>query len=87
MSKELVVSSNRHETKVAILEDDQLVEIYFQRAHEYSLGREVSIKAVSPRVLSGNAIRFRGFGAGAGYIPLRLRLLRRARGRFRPRRR
>ena len=26
MSKELVISANRHETKVAILEDDQLVE-------------------------------------------------------------
>ena len=37
MSKELVISSNRHETRVAIIEDDQLVEIYFQRANEYSL--------------------------------------------------
>ena len=26
MSKELVISSNRHETRVAILEDDQVVE-------------------------------------------------------------
>ena len=34
MSKELIISSTRHETEVAILEDDQLVEIYFQRANE-----------------------------------------------------
>ena len=36
MSKELVISTNRHETKVAILEDDQVVEVYFQRSNEYS---------------------------------------------------
>src|SRR5258708_12215531 len=41
MSKELVVSSNRHETRVAILEDDQLVEIYFQRQQEYSLAGSI----------------------------------------------
>ena len=33
MTKELVISADRHETKVAILEDDQLVEIYFPRAN------------------------------------------------------
>ncbi|MGH9342829.1 MAG: hypothetical protein ACRD19_03585, partial [Terriglobia bacterium] len=31
MTKELLVSSFPHETKVAVLEDDQLVEVYFQR--------------------------------------------------------
>ncbi|HEV2499312.1 MAG TPA: Rne/Rng family ribonuclease [Terriglobia bacterium] len=31
MTKELLVSSSPHETKVAVLEDDQLVEVYFQR--------------------------------------------------------
>src|SRR5260221_453060 len=41
MTKELVISSNRHETKVAILEEDQLVEVYFQRAHEYSLAGSI----------------------------------------------
>ena len=44
MSKEMVISANRHETKVAIIEDDQLVEAFFQRSDEYSLssggGRE-----------------------------------------------
>src|SRR5690349_2285699 len=37
MSKELVVSSTRHETRVALLEDDQVSEIYYQREKEYSL--------------------------------------------------
>jgi len=44
MSKELVISSNRHETRVAILEDDQVCEVYHQRENEYSLA-VVSIKA------------------------------------------
>ena len=37
MSKELVISSNRHETRVAVLEDDQVVEVFYQRENEYSL--------------------------------------------------
>ena len=37
MTKELVISANRHETRVAILEDDQVVEVYHQRENEYSL--------------------------------------------------
>src|SRR3974377_1419289 len=41
MSKELVISANRHETRVALLEDDQLVEVYFQRANEYSLAGSI----------------------------------------------
>ena len=52
MSKELVISTNRHETKVAILEDDQLVEIYFQRANEYSLAGSIHKGRVT-RVLPG----------------------------------
>ena len=52
MSKELVISSSRHETKVAILEDDQLVEIYFQRANEYSLAGSIHKGRVT-RVLPG----------------------------------
>jgi Ribonuclease G/E len=52
MSKELVVSSNRHETRVAILEDDQLVEIYFQRQKEYSLAGSIHKGRVT-RVLPG----------------------------------
>ena len=35
MSKELIVSTGKHETRVAILEDDQLVEIFHERRKEY----------------------------------------------------
>ena len=41
MGKELVIAATRHEMKVAILEDDQLVEIYFQRSKEYSLAGSI----------------------------------------------
>src|SRR5262249_37971501 len=61
MSKELVVSSNRHETKVAILEDDQLVEIYFQREHEYSLAGSIHKGRVT-RVLPGMQSAFVDIG-------------------------
>src|SRR5215469_14908647 len=52
MSKELVISANRHETRVAILEDDQLVEIYHQRENEYSLAGSIH-KGKVTRVLPG----------------------------------
>src|ERR1700694_3732512 len=52
MSKELVIAANRHETKVAVLEDDQLVEVYFQRANEYSLAGSIHKGRVT-RVLPG----------------------------------
>ncbi len=34
MNKELIVSSNRHETLAAILEDDQVAEIHIEREHQ-----------------------------------------------------
>ena len=61
MTKELVISSNRHETKVAILEDDQLVEIYFQRANEYSLAGSIHKGRVT-RVLPGMQSAFVDLG-------------------------
>jgi len=61
MSKELVISSNRHETKVAILEDDQLVEIFFQRANEYSLAGSIHKGRVT-RVLPGMQSAFVDLG-------------------------
>lgn len=61
MSKELVISSNRHETKVAILEDDVLVEIYFQRANEYSLAGSIHKGRVT-RVLPGMQSAFVDLG-------------------------
>jgi hypothetical protein len=61
MSKELVIASNRHETKVAILEDDALVEIYFQRSHEYSLAGSIHKGRVT-RVLPGMQSAFVDLG-------------------------
>ncbi|MCS7044089.1 MAG: Rne/Rng family ribonuclease [Bryobacteraceae bacterium] len=60
-SKELVVSQNRHETKAAILEDGQLVEIYFQRANEYSLAGSIHKGRVT-RVLPGMQSAFVDLG-------------------------
>ncbi len=60
-SKELVISQNRHETKVAILEDGQLVEMYFQRANEYSLAGSIHKGRVT-RVLPGMQSAFVNLG-------------------------
>lgn len=60
-SKELVISQNRHETKVAILEDGQLVEVYFQRANEYSLAGSIHKGRVT-RVLPGMQSAFVDLG-------------------------
>ncbi len=61
MAKELVISSNRHETKVAVLEDEQLVEIHFQRANEYSLAGSIHKGRVT-RVLPGMQSAFVDIG-------------------------
>ena len=61
MTKELVISANRHETRVAILEEDQLVEVYFQRAHEYSLAGSIHKGRVT-RVLPGMQSAFVDIG-------------------------
>src|SRR5579872_4351460 len=37
MAKEMYISSSPHETKVAVLEDDQLVEVYFERDTDVGL--------------------------------------------------
>ncbi len=76
MSKELVIGSNRHETKVAILEDDQLVEVYFQRANEYSLAGSIHKGRVT-RVLPGMQSAFVDLGPGTRHVPVCLGLLRR----------
>jgi ribonuclease G len=60
-SKELVISANRHETKVALIEDDQLVEVYFQRANEYSLAGSIHKGRVT-RVLPGMQSAFVDLG-------------------------
>ena len=61
MSKELVISSNRHETKVALIEDDLLCEVYFQRANEYSLAGSIHKGRVT-RVLPGMQSAFVDLG-------------------------
>src|SRR5215468_5834885 len=60
-SKEMVISSNRHETRVALLEDDQLCEVYFQRANEYSLAGSIHKGRVT-RVLPGMQSAFVDLG-------------------------
>jgi ribonuclease G len=61
MSKELVISANRHETKVAILEEDVLVEVHFQRSNEYSLAGSIHKGRVT-RVLPGMQSAFVDLG-------------------------
>jgi len=61
MSKELVVSATRHETRVAVLEDDQLVEIFYQREKEYSLAGSIHKGRVT-RVLPGMQSAFVDIG-------------------------
>src|SRR5690349_12221698 len=61
MSKELVVSANRHETRVAIIEDEQVVEVYHQRENEYSLAGSIHKGRVT-RVLPGMQSAFVDIG-------------------------
>jgi ribonuclease E len=52
MSKELYVTSTPHETKLAVVEDDQLVEVFFERENEYTLAGSI-YKGRVTRVLPG----------------------------------
>ena len=61
MSKEMVISASRHETRVALLEDDQLVEVHFQRSNEYSLAASIHKGRVT-RVLPGMQSAFVDLG-------------------------
>jgi ribonuclease G len=61
VSKELVISASRHETRVAIVEDEQLVEIYHQRENEYSLAGSIHKGRVT-RVLPGMQSAFVDIG-------------------------
>jgi ribonuclease G len=63
MSKELVISSTRHETRVALIEDDQVVEVYHQRENEYSLAGSIHKGRVT-RVLPGMQSAFVDIGLG-----------------------
>jgi ribonuclease G len=61
MSKELFVSSTPHETKVAIIEDDLLAEVYFERENEYTLAGSI-YKGRVTRVLPGMQSAFVDIG-------------------------
>src|SRR5690348_1865477 len=61
MSKELVISASRRETRVAILDDDQVVEVYHQRENEYSLAGSIH-KGKVTRVLPGMQSAFVDIG-------------------------
>ena len=61
MSKEMFISSSPHETKVAVLEDDQLVEVYFERDTDVGLVGSIYKGRVS-RVLPGMQSAFVDIG-------------------------
>src|SRR5271156_3642383 len=61
MSKELIISASRHETRVAVLEEDQVVEIFYQRENEYSLAGSIHKGRVT-RVLPGMQSAFVDIG-------------------------
>src|SRR5262249_47453958 len=63
MSKELVISANRHETRVAVLEDDQVVEVYRQGENESSWAGSIHKGGVT-RVLPGMQSAFVDIGLG-----------------------
>src|SRR5262249_58018972 len=61
MAKELFVSSTPHETKVAVVEEDQLAEVYFERENEYTLAGSI-YKGRVTRVLPGMQSAFVNIG-------------------------
>jgi ribonuclease G len=61
MAKELFISSTPHETKVAVVEDEQLTEIYFERENEYTLAGSI-YKGRVTRVLPGMQSAFVDIG-------------------------
>ena len=61
MAKELFISSSPHEMKVAVLEDDQLVEVYHERDTDVGLVGGIYKGRVS-RVLPGMQSAFVNIG-------------------------
>src|SRR6202166_4609507 len=61
MSKELVISATPHETRVAIMEDGQLFEIYIEREKEFALVGSL-YKGRVTRVLPGMQSAFVDIG-------------------------
>ena len=61
MSKEMFVSITPHESRVAVNEDDQLAEIYYERENEYTLAGSI-YKGRVTRVLPGMQSAFVDIG-------------------------
>src|ERR1700676_3383228 len=61
MSKELVISATQHETRVAIMEEGQLCEIYIEREKEFALVGSL-YKGRVTRVLPGMQSAFVDIG-------------------------
>ena len=61
MAKEICISSTPHETRLAIVEDDQLTEIYYERENEYTLAGSI-YKGKVTRVLPGMQSAFVDLG-------------------------
>ena len=61
MTKEMFVSSTPHETRVGLVEDDQLAEIYLERENEYTLAGSIYRGRVT-RVLPGMQSAFVDIG-------------------------
>ncbi|MDP9038895.1 MAG: ribonuclease, partial [Acidobacteriota bacterium] len=61
MSKEIYISSTPHETRLAIVENDALTEIYYERENEYTLAGSIYNGRVT-RVLPGMQSAFVDIG-------------------------
>src|SRR6202000_2373728 len=61
MSKEIYISSTPHETRLAIVENDALTEIYYERENEYTLAGSIYNGKVT-RVLPGMPSSFVDIG-------------------------
>ncbi len=61
MSKEIYISTTPHETRLAIVEDEQLAEVYYERENEYTLAGSIYNGKVT-RVLPGMQSSFVDIG-------------------------
>src|SRR5690348_3135048 len=61
MAKEICISTTPHGTRLAILEDDELAEIYYERENEYTLAGSI-YKGRVTRVLPGMQSAFVDIG-------------------------
>jgi len=71
MAKEMIVSSSDHETRVAILEDDQVAELFIERERQRGVVGNVFKGRVS-KVAARHAVGLRRHRPRARRVPLRL---------------